>query len=158
MRPQENTDYVLIGTASLFQPDKTIASGPLLVTGKGLYYANYHTADPYAGTRKATNIKDAVADVKEAAADVKAGFAELKTLGEARDRMKQIVAEAASLDQLNASLDEWANNDSRLLRVPKESIESVKTGFLAGLQLRLRDGTVHKFRCGKLKTIATLLA
>ena len=158
MRPQENTDYILIGTASLFQPDKTVASGPLLVTAKGLYYANYHTTDPYAGTRRATNLKDAVADVKEAVADVKAGFAEIKSLGEAKDRMKQLVAEAASLDQLHSSLDEWAANDSRLLRVPKENIESVKTGFLAGLQVRLRDGTVHKFRCGKLKAIRALLA
>lgn len=158
MRPQENVDYIFIGTASLHQPDRTIASGPLLVTPKGIYYANYHTTDPFAGSREATSIKGAVADVKESVADLKAEFASLKGLGEVRKKMQEIVNTEPGIDQIQAKLDAWAEADSRLMRLLKDEIESIKTGFFAGLQVRMRNGAVHKFRSGKLKAISAMLS
>ena len=158
MNTPENTDYIFIGTASLFLPNKTIASGPLLVTPRGLFYANVHNTDPHAGARRATNLKDAVDEVKSGVADLKSEYKQLKTLGEAREMLKKIATTASSPEEKEAQLKTWAETDNRLLSVPKDQIESVKTGFFAGLQVKMKDGTLHKFRCGKLKAIAAMLA
>lgn len=158
MNPQENTDYIFIGTASLFLPNKTIASGPLLVTKQGLSYANYHTTDPFAGNRQATTLKAAVDDVKESVQDLKDEYKNLKDLGEARMILKKIAANASSMEEMEATLNAWASADPRLLRIPRDQIASIKTGFFAGLQVTLNDGTLYKFRCGKLKAIAAMCA
>lgn len=158
MNPQENTDYIFIGTASLFLPNKTIASGPLLVTKQGLSYANYHTTDPYAGTRRATNVEKAVQNVRESVQDLKDEYKDLKDLGEARKILKKIAATASGMEEMEANLNAWAAADPRLLRIPRDRIASIKTGFFAGLQVTLNDGTLYTFRCGKLKAIAAMCA
>lgn len=155
---QADRDYLLIGTASLYLPNRSIASGPLLVTPQGLAYASYHETNPFEGNHQRTgSIKEAVDAVKDSVAAGKSEFTNQINLLAARKYMKQVLEREETINDVHRTMAEWAAADSRLIRIAKEDIASLKTGFFTGLKVTMKDGTVHKFRSNKLKAIRAML-
>jgi hypothetical protein len=151
-------DVILIGTASLHLPRHQTLSGPMVVTRTGLtYVAGFHT-DAFDAVRpRATSVGAAVAHVRASVADVRAAHASLKDLGAVRQHATDLVAQADTVEALDAALDAWAADDGRVLRLPQAAMATLSTGFFSGLKITLHDGSGYHFRSGKHSAIRDLL-